>query len=76
MFSQEPIYLSKGNLSDAVRGTMTVPFVYRPIKINDKYVFDGGVYNNFPADVMKDDFDPDIMIGCNVSSKIYNDYPK
>lgn len=76
VFSQEPIYLSKGNLSDAVRGTMTVPFVYRPIKINDKYVFDGGVYNNFPADVMKDDFDPDIMIGCNVSSKIYNDYPK
>lgn len=76
VFSQEPIILNKGNLTDAVRGTMTVPFVYRPIKIDDKYVFDGGVYNNFPADVMKDDFDPDIMIGCNVSSKIYNDYPK
>ncbi|MCO4291506.1 patatin-like phospholipase family protein [Solitalea sp. MAHUQ-68] len=76
ILSQEPIILKKGNLTDAVRGTMSVPFVYRPIKIDNKYVFDGGVYNNFPVDVMKEDFNPDVLIGCNVSSKIYNDYPK
>ncbi|POY36161.1 patatin [Solitalea longa] len=76
ILSQEPIILKKGNLTDAVRGTMSVPFVYRPIKIDNKYVFDGGVYNNFPVNVVKEDFNPDVLIGCNVSSKVYNDYPK
>src|SRR5690606_5680516 len=33
-------------------------------------------YNNFPVDVMKSDFEPDIIIGTNVSSKNFNSYPK
>jgi NTE family protein len=34
-----------------------------------------GVYNNFPVDVMQNAFHPDIIIGCNVSSKVYDKYP-
>lgn len=75
VFSQEQIACKSGNLSDALRATMTVPFVYRPIKINERYVFDGGIYNNFPIDVMNRDFSPDIIIGVNVSSKTFNKYP-
>lgn len=75
VFSQEQIACRSGNLSDALRATMTVPYVYRPIKINDRYVFDGGIYNNFPVDVMNRDFSPDIIIGVNVSSKTFNKYP-
>jgi NTE family protein len=30
--------------------------------------YDGGIYDNFPADVMKDDFHPDVIIGSIVSS--------
>jgi NTE family protein len=76
VFSQEMIPVSKGSLSEAIRGTFTVPLVYRPIKVNDKYVFDGGLYNNFPVDVLKEEFKPDYIIGTNVSSKTFNDYPK
>jgi len=76
VLSQTSITVKNGSLAAAVRATMTVPLVYRPIKLDDKYVFDGGLYNNFPADVMKKEFKPDIMIGANVSSKIYNEYPK
>ena len=76
VLSQTSITVSKGSLAEAVRGTMTVPLVYRPIRLNGKYVFDGGLYNNFPADVMSNDFHPDVIIGSNVSSKIYNEYPK
>lgn len=76
VFSQEMIPVSKGSLAEAIRGTFTVPLVYRPIKVNGKYVFDGGIYNNFPVDVLKKDFEPDYIIGTNVSSKIFNDYPK
>ena len=76
VFSQKMIPVDKGSLVEAVRGTFTVPLVYRPIKVDGKYVFDGGLYNNFPVDVMKSEFNPDYVIGANVSSKIYNEYPK
>lgn len=76
VLSQKSIAVNKGSLAEAVRGTMTVPLVYRPIKLDKKYVFDGGLYNNFPADVMKNEFKPDFIIGANVSSKVFNEYPK
>ncbi|RZL50585.1 MAG: patatin [Pedobacter sp.] len=76
VLSQKSITMKDGSLAEAVRGTMTVPLVYRPIKLANKYVFDGGLYNNFPADVMKREFNPDFIIGANVSSKTFNEYPK
>jgi len=75
-FRKKSITVNKGSLAEAVRATMTVPIIYRPIKLDGKYVFDGGLYNNFPADVMERDFKPDFVIGANVSSKTYNEYPK
>ncbi|RYE56187.1 MAG: patatin [Sphingobacteriales bacterium] len=75
VLSQKSIAVAKGSLPEAARATMTVPLVYRPIKLDGKYVFDGGLYNNFPVDVMKREFKPDVLIGVNVSSKIFNDYP-
>ena len=76
VFSQKMIPVAGGSLAEAVRGTFTVPLVYRPIKVDGKYVFDGGLYNNFPVDVMKSEFKPDYIVGANVSSKIFNEYPK
>lgn len=76
VFSQKMIPVSSGSLIEAIRGTFTVPLIYRPIKVGNKYVFDGGLYNNFPVDVLKKDFNPDYIIGCNVSSKVFNEYPK
>ncbi len=75
IFTQNQVILSKGILSDALRATQTVPFFYNPIRVDGKYLFDGGVYNNFPVDVAQDAFNPDVIIGANVSTKIYNDYP-
>ena len=47
---------------------MSFPFVFKPIEIDSVLLYDGGIYNNFPIDVMKKDFNPDIIIGSNVSS--------
>ncbi len=74
--THKSIPISHGSLADAVRGTCSVPFIFRPIKVNNKYVFDGGIYNNFPVDVLKESFSPDYIIGSNVSSKTFNEYPK
>jgi NTE family protein len=75
IFTQTEVVLDKGVLSDAVRATQTVPFFYNPIRIDGKYLFDGGVYNNFPVDVAERIFKPDVIIGSNVSSKVYDEYP-
>ena len=76
VFSQTSITVKSGSLAEAVRATMTVPLIYRPIKLDNKYVFDGGLYNNFPADIMQKEFKPDYIIGVNVSAKNFKEYPK
>ena len=75
IFTQNEVVLSKGSLSDALRATQTVPFFYTPIRVDGKFLFDGGIYNNFPVDVAQRDFDPDVVIGVNVSTKIFEEYP-
>ena len=64
---REVIYRS-GDLGDAVRASMSFPLVFKPIMQDSTLVYDGGIYNNFPADVMVEDFHPDIIIGSVVAS--------
>ena len=67
VYNKKQIIYTDGDLSDAVRASMTFPFVFKPIKKDSVLVYDGGIYNNFPADVMKHDFNPDLIIGSVVS---------
>lgn len=52
-----------GNLSVSLRAAMTYPFYFKPIRIDGKLMYDGGMYNNFPADIALEEFDPDVIIG-------------
>ena len=58
---------SSGDLATATRASMTFPFYLEPIEVDGRLLFDGGLYNNFPSDVLVESFNPDIIIGCNVS---------
>lgn len=58
---------SHGNLNEAIRASMTFPFYVNPIRIDGVLYFDGGLYNNFPADVMYQEFPMEYIIGSNVS---------
>jgi NTE family protein len=62
--------LKGGDLASAIRASMTYPFYLAPITINGDLMFDGGLYNNFPVDVLCMEFDPDIIIASNVASII------
>lgn len=75
VFTQKTLALDTGSIMKAVRSSMAVPFFYRPIKNNDQYLFDGGIYDNFPVDIMKRDFNPDVVIGSNVATKLSETYP-
>jgi len=58
-----------GDLGDAIRASMTFPFVFKAIKVNGKLLYDGGIYNNYPVDVMTSDFNPDCILGSVVVEK-------
>ncbi len=64
---KQSVVFSKGDLAQAVRASMSYPFYIKPIYVNGKLLFDGGLYNNFPSDIMFNDFYPDFMIGSNVA---------
>ena len=66
--NKKSVVLKNGKLNLAIRASMSFPFFIQPIKFNNQLLFDGGLYNNFPADVMVNDFAPDFIIGSNVSS--------
>lgn len=63
-----PVVLKKGNLAKAVRASMTYPFYFKPIRIEGTLLFDGGMHNNFPMDVMIEEFKPDFIIGSKTAS--------
>lgn len=67
IYHKKQLIFDRGDLGDAVRASMSYPFVFKPIKKDSILMYDGGIYNNFPADVMMRDFKPDIMIGSVVS---------
>ncbi|SEU03846.1 NTE family protein [Hymenobacter actinosclerus] len=77
VFTREKVIQRSGSLSDAVRNSMAFPLAFRPIRQADgRYLFDGAVVDNFPTDVMRKEFQPDIMIGVNVGDVAFNKYPK
>lgn len=65
--SNKAYVFQKGQLSTAVRASMTYPFYFKPIEVDGKLLFDGGMYNNFPVDIAEKDFQPDVIIGCKAA---------
>ncbi|NDV47329.1 patatin [Paludibacter sp. 221] len=68
VYNKEAVIFRGGDLGDAIRASMTFPFVFKPIQVDGRLLFDGGIFNNFPVDVMKEDFNPDFIFGSVVAS--------
>lgn len=67
VYAKKPVVFNHGDLATAVKASMAFPFVFKPVDVEGDLVFDGGIYNNFPVDVMTEDFKPDFIVGSNVS---------
>jgi NTE family protein len=79
IYNKKPIIFRNGDLGDAVRISMSFPLVFKPIWRDDVPLFDGGIYDNFPINPIKEAFHPDFIFGCAVagtyvkpSENIYN----
>jgi NTE family protein len=47
------IWLSRGQLVDAVRASYALPGIFRPVKINGRWLFDGALVNPIPVSVCR-----------------------
>ena len=54
-----------GRLPQAMRTSMAIPAAFSPVRIGDKVLVDGGLKNNYPADVARQ-MGADIIIGVTV----------
>ncbi len=61
--NRREVIFSKGDLGKAVRISMSIPLVFSPIRADSTVYYDGGIYNNFPWQILQEDFHPGVLIG-------------
>lgn len=60
-----------GVLSEAMRASMSIPGAFSPVRKGDKVLVDGGLRNNYPADIAKE-MGAYYIVGVSVASKLKN----
>ncbi len=65
----EAVVFDKGSLSEAIRASISIPFMFQPLKVGDTLLVDGGLTQNVPAKIVRDK-GADIVIGVNLSAKL------
>lgn len=64
MNAHKAVRIREGDLAFAVRASMAYPMAYRPVTDSDgRVLVDGGCYDNFPWQPMKEELEPDFIIG-------------
>lgn len=67
MISAKPKVWHSGSLVEALRSTMSIPGFFTPVKTHNMVLMDGGMINNYPAEIAKQ-MGADIIIGVDISS--------
>ncbi len=68
LITGDEVVMRSGHVSSAIRASMAIPGVFAPVVMGDYVLVDGGLVNNFPADVLKD-MGADIIIGVEVTNE-------
>ena len=63
------VVFHSGILSQAMRASMSIPGAFAPVRQGDMVLVDGGMRNNFPADIARE-MGADIIIGVDVQSEL------
>ena len=62
------VVFHSGKLPQAIRASMAIPAAFSPVRIGDMVLVDGGMKNNYPADVARE-MGADIIIGVTLDGK-------
>lgn len=65
---QKEVVLRRGSLPVAMRASMAIPGVFKPVRKGKDWLVDGGMLNNLPVDVVKA-MGADVVIAIDLSQK-------
>ena len=60
----------QGPLWTAIRASTAIPGIFAPMLQQGDVLVDGGIINNFPADLMRQQYQPGVVIGVNLRPPI------
>ena len=69
LLTGEEIVLNSGSLINAIRASISFPFLFQPVKIGQNYLIDGGVVNPVPVSVARE-MGAHTVIACNVTPSV------
>lgn len=68
MNARKEVIFRNGDLGEAIRASMSIPLVFKPLRKRDMLLYDGGVFNNFPWQYMEQCYKPNHIIGVKCTS--------
>ncbi len=69
LISGERVVLSRGDLAEAISGSMAVPLLFAPVEWDGMWLADGGIRDNLPVDVAIAN-NADLVIAVDVTSPL------
>ncbi|MDR2129976.1 MAG: patatin-like phospholipase family protein [Odoribacteraceae bacterium] len=67
--SRKEVVLDRGDLALAMRASMAIPGFFTPVALDTLLLIDGGIVNNFPADVARA-MGAEVVIGVEVNAEL------
>ena len=64
----EPVEISKGNVATAVQASISVPLFFKPVSLQDRMLWDGGLSESVPVQTVRK-MGADIVIAVNLDNK-------
>ncbi len=64
----EEVIIKEGSVVEAVRASISIPAIFTPVKLKNRFLTDGGVVNPVPVSVVKD-MGAAFVVACNVIHK-------
>lgn len=65
--TDSPVIFRSGSLFEAIRASISMPTLFRPVEHGDLYLIDGAISNGLPLDCVERTAG-DLLVACNVSA--------
>ncbi len=72
LLTGEMVVMEQGDLTEAIRASMSIPAVFEPFPIDGRYYMDGFTRNNLPIRIAKD-LGYDIIIAVEITDRLSDD---
>ena len=69
MVTGKKVVLKSGNIFNALRATMSIPGLFAPVKVKDRWLVDGGLVDPVPVGVARA-LEADVVIAVDLNSRV------